>query len=326
MAHGQFIWADVSSFRPEVTRAFYNKVFGWRFDGYVGQCASGPVAGLFEMPEFFQKIRMPSFWMSYIAVDDVVAAIETATAQGGKVELGPEPFEGGGQIALIRDPLGAGFTVYQGDALAGVTKGPFARVVHGLFVSDANAVRGFYQALFGWSIGEAAEGVAPIRNGDAVVAHLHEIPDPAIRGPEQYWAVMFSCPDLAAAQAAIAQEGGEIVADTNLPEGRAIIARDPDGAVFFLLAENSHSKPVGDTLANFAWKAWGGLALMLAMVALDWVWLWAVFLGIWVFTALRDRETWLFQRVSLATTPILYWTLVFTYIVLALLSLAALWG
>ena len=134
--------------------------------------------------------------MSYIAVDDIAATVEIARARGGMVEIGPEPFESGGQFALIRDPLGASFTVYQGDALSGVTSSLGARVGHGLFVSDISAVRTFYETLFGWQIVPYESGVHVVRHHGETIAYAHDIPDPGVRGAEEYGAVFFASRDL----------------------------------------------------------------------------------------------------------------------------------
>lgn len=320
MQHGTFIWADLSSFRPEVTKEFYRKVMGWRFDDYVASVAAGPVAGLYEMPAKFQAINMPSFWMSYIAVDDVSAVTEIAKAKGGKVELGPAPFEGGGTYALIRDPLGAGFTVYSGSAFEGGATGLGARAGHGLFVSDASAVTGFYTALFGWEFSNAKAGVSEILLDGACIAHVHEIPDPAVRGKEQYWGVYFQVSDLQAIAAKISAMGGEIVAEIDLPEGPAILARDPDGGAFFLLG--SAARPVASK-APFRWKAWMGLGLILLSLGTGWIWIWAVFLTVWVWTGLRDKATWLFEPIPRDGAAMLYWSLMILYGGLAVLALLA---
>ena len=155
MAHGDFIWADLSSYRPDVTRPFYSQLFEWKFDDYAAHVGKSPTAGLFQMPQKFMDMGMPSFWMSYIAVDDVAQVVKTANEMGGKIELGPAEFEGGGQYALIRDPLGARFTVYSGSALDGAATGVNARLGHTLIVSNAKAVMPFYSALFDWNF-EAA--------------------------------------------------------------------------------------------------------------------------------------------------------------------------
>ena len=65
------------------------------------------------MPEKFQSIRMPSFWMSYIHVQNIEETVRVAKANGAIIEVSPEAAPGGGLVALIRDPAGAGFTCYE---------------------------------------------------------------------------------------------------------------------------------------------------------------------------------------------------------------------
>ena len=72
------------------------------------------MAGIFDMPAFFCKIKMPSFWMSYLSVGDIQRMVERASKiEGTVIEVGPTQFYKG-QIALLRDPAGAYFTVYGG--------------------------------------------------------------------------------------------------------------------------------------------------------------------------------------------------------------------
>jgi len=226
--HGRFLWADLSTFDLDAAHAFYARMMGWRFDGYFAHKDDVSVAGLYTMPEKFQAIGMPSFWMSYIGVDNLAASIETASRLGGRVEVGPQPL-GAGQFALVRDPLGAGFTLYEGDDM-----GPSAHG-HALFVSAGAAVRSFYAALFEWTFGPGFGGIQAIQSNGMTIGHLHEIPDPVQRGTEQYWGVLFGSSDLIRDAQSIEGAGGEIVAETALPEGASLLARDPQGAAFFLV-------------------------------------------------------------------------------------------
>ncbi|MDG1431798.1 MAG: VOC family protein [Paracoccaceae bacterium] len=323
MPHGNFVWADLSSFRPTVTRQFYSDLFGWRFDDYSASTASGPVAGLYEMPEKFQAINMPSFWMSYISVDDVGKTVEVARANGAKVELGPIPFEGGGQIALIRDPLGAGFTIYEGSSLNSSASGEGAKLGHGLFVSDASAVIGFYETLFGWRFKPMADGAQEIQANGRRIAHLYEIPDPAIRGKEQYWAVYFGAQNLDEAQLKVTASGGEVVGETEILEGRAIVAKDPDGGTFWMLETTSDAakNTVVSPARPFKWKAWLGLLLVIASALTESTWPWVIFLGIWTWVGLKERTTYLFEAITSKDDPLLYWLVITIYGVLTILAI-----
>ena len=85
--HGDFTWIDLSTFDVPATKKFYGTCFGWEYSedesGYVNGARSGtPCAGLYEMPEFFQKINMPSFWMTYISVTGIDSVVAKAKELG----------------------------------------------------------------------------------------------------------------------------------------------------------------------------------------------------------------------------------------------------
>ncbi|MEM9304039.1 MAG: VOC family protein [Pseudomonadota bacterium] len=241
MTHGDFVWCDLSTLRPSVTQPFYRRLFGWRWDElsqadgsayHVASLGPDAIAGLFEMPVRFRDLGLPSFWMSYIAVDDADAATVRAEEHGGRVEVGPLQSWGGARIALIRDPLGAGFTVIEGGDLPARAARPAVGTMawNALYVGDASAVIPFYEALFRWRVGPASAGVSPIisERGSAI-SDIHEL-DESLRGKPQYWAVHFAVAELAWARSAVIGSGGEIVYE----DAESVLANDPDGAAFFL--------------------------------------------------------------------------------------------
>ena len=154
--HGTFVWADLSTFHLHQTKKFYSQVFNWAYtvsdDQYcTAHKGTKQISGLYEMPETFQKMNMPSFWMSYIQVDNVETTVAQAKSLNAIIELVEEnPI---GKIALIRDPLGAGFTVYEGNQLNARGQNQADHMVwNELYVSDASQVKPFYEQLFGWTI------------------------------------------------------------------------------------------------------------------------------------------------------------------------------
>jgi len=56
---------------------------------------------------------MPPMWLYYTEVPDLDAAIGRATKSGAKVMNGPMEVPGGGRIAALLDPQGAGFALHQ---------------------------------------------------------------------------------------------------------------------------------------------------------------------------------------------------------------------
>ena len=155
MKENKFIWADLSSYQPKKIKSFYEAVFGWKYFGdeySIAYKKNKEIVGLYQTPTKFQKIKMPSFWMSYIQVDNVIETVERAKVLGGIIELvdTENPI---GKVALIRDTLGAGFTIYEGSQLNSRTKSEEDTLIFNeLHVSDLQKATTFYQGLFNWNL------------------------------------------------------------------------------------------------------------------------------------------------------------------------------
>ncbi|MEM7749796.1 MAG: VOC family protein [Pseudomonadota bacterium] len=243
---GDFVWCDLSSRRLDIACQFYAQLFGWQYetlqaadgsDYIVGANAAEPVAGLYTMPEKFQNMGMPCFWMSYIAVQSIDQAVANGAEHGGKVELGPLDWGDGSRVALIRDPLGAGFTVVEGGAFSARNDQPQhgGMAWNGLYVSDAEVVIPFYRRLFNWQISPHKTHAAhyDIANSEGKrISSIQELPE-ALRGKEQYWAIHFTVDDMANARETVIGAGGDY---QNMGDGTAFV-RDPDNASFLLTAK-----------------------------------------------------------------------------------------
>lgn len=226
-----FTWCDLSTFRPQVTKAFYNRLFDWRFDGAgdyeYAQIGDHQVGAIFVMPHKLQQIGMPSFWMSYVSVQDVAATVAKARDLGARIELEDPAY------ALIRDPLGAGFTVH-GGLRPPAGQGHGTRAGHTYFCSDLSGVEPFYRDLFGWRFDALAADTCQIMSGRDAVAIAYQQPD-EIRGKEQYWAVLFAVGDMARALDTARAAGATDDLEVTLWDRPAHLVRDPDGAAFFLV-------------------------------------------------------------------------------------------
>lgn len=339
MAKGDFLWCDLSAFRVADMRSFYSRVFGWTYqtleqpDGSAYDVASTPrgaASAIFEMPETFRKMGLPSFWMSYIGVDNIDRTVAEARRAGGQVEMGPLASGAGASIALIRDPLGAGFTVYQGTDLAPRPddRHPGHMVWNALYVSDAGAVKDFYETLFGWRIGRAARlpGAFQVKNAlGREIAAIHELSD-EIRGRDQFWGVSFAVSDVSEAKDAIRANGGEILSEDQGAGRPTVLAGDPDGAAFFLEAcgNGNREGPAPNSARGGAvkWKTLVGLLVIFSAVVLEQNWVWGVLFILWTVPAIRSGETDFVEPISRRRHPILYWLIVLTWIGLSLYLIA----
>ncbi|MEM9715513.1 MAG: VOC family protein [Pseudomonadota bacterium] len=232
---GHSIWTDLSTLRPDITQAFYSTVLGWDFnrDDYAIAHQDGqPTAALYSMPEFFRSINMPSFWMPYFSVTDVDAAVDKAKALGAKVEIAPEPL-GAGRFALVRDPLGAGFSLFEGSDFDNRYLGAGGRIGQSLFVSDAGPAMSFYSALFDWSFREITSGIYSIQKAWTQIGHMHVLPEATDHDGKEFWAILFRTKE-PKSKSEIENAGGTVLLETDLPESRAKACYDPDGAYFLL--------------------------------------------------------------------------------------------
>lgn len=116
-AHGTIGWHELHAGDGPSAFAFYSGIFGWTKGeamdmgelGVYQLFASGgePVGGMMtKTPE-----TPAPFWLYYFNVDGLDAAIERATAGGGKVLMGPQQVPGGSWIVQCLDPQGAMFAM-----------------------------------------------------------------------------------------------------------------------------------------------------------------------------------------------------------------------
>lgn len=216
MSANNFIWADLSTFDLAVTKDFYSKAFGWEYQQidtnyHYALKSKKEVSGLYLMPKAFVNMGMPSFWMSYIQVDGIAETVSKAKTLGGKVELA-EFVEGFGSIALIRDPSGAGFTVYDGTQLNARTMSEESTMVwNELYVSDVNLVFNFYTQLFDWAIEETELNRFLINNNQGQhIAAIQQV-DNEIKGKHEYWSVFFKVEDLDSTISRVSELGGKLI-------------------------------------------------------------------------------------------------------------------
>lgn len=201
MKQNKFIWADLSSYNPTETQQFYEAVFGWNYyDDYgysVAYKEDKQVVGLYQTPQKFQEIKMPSFWMSYIQVNNVSETVAKAKELGGIVEL-VDLENSIGAIALIRDTLGAGFTIYEGNELDSRTISEENTLIYNeLHVSDVQKAISFYQELFNWKFVWVDDYLVDVycKTSEEKITSIYQI-DNEIKSKYEYWVCTFGVKNL----------------------------------------------------------------------------------------------------------------------------------
>jgi predicted enzyme related to lactoylglutathione lyase len=118
---GCFTWNDLQTRDPETAADFYARLFGWETEPvkqngnlvYVTIKNAGfRNGGVMPMTE--QHGDAPSYWLTYFTVLSCDAAVERVRELGGEVLAGPMNI-GAGRIAVVSDPQGAAFALFEGE-------------------------------------------------------------------------------------------------------------------------------------------------------------------------------------------------------------------
>lgn len=247
---GMFSWVDLTTTDIEAAHAFYSGLFGWepdpqplpgggsytnfRIDGY-------SVAGGGQMMPEMQASGAPSVWVSYVNHSDIDAVAARATEAGGTVFMPPMDVMDQGRMALIMDPTGAPFGVWQPGLHIGaqIVNQPNSLVWNELQTRDSEAARAFYHAVFGWNDRTDDSGYLMWQEGDRVHCGAMSL-DPAWGDAPSNWLVYFLVEDIDAAAARVVELGGQVVHGPAAAGelGRMIVAQDPQGATFAAIQFN----------------------------------------------------------------------------------------
>ncbi|HEV2891777.1 MAG TPA: VOC family protein [Frankiaceae bacterium] len=244
-AQGEPSWVDVSSSDVPATRTFYATLLGWRADDVPMDDAGG--YGMFTLDGRYVggygPAQMPgaTAWSVYFATDDLDAMLDTVRGAGGTVVAGPVDVYTSGRMAVLQDPAGAFFSLWE----AGDHKGAQVQDEAGaltwveLTTTDVEGAKRFYGEVFGWGE-ETSEAGGPMpytefkQGGRSVAGMMAKSPDMPADVPP-YWMPYFQPADIDKLVGEAAALGATVmVPPSPIPGGTFAILRDPQGAAFGL--------------------------------------------------------------------------------------------
>ena len=243
---GTFSWTDLSTTDQAAAKAFYAELFGWEAedlpvgDGvtYSMQRIGGRAVGaISQQPQQQRDAGVPPLWNSYVTVESADTAAERAGELGATVHAPPFDVMEAGRMAVIQDPQGAFFMVWEprGSIGAELVNAPGALCWNELASPDVEGSKAFYSGLFGWQI-EPYEGTDQpywvIQNQGRGNGGVREATEP---GPPPHWLVYFACGDLDGSVAKVEQLGGtNHMGPMDIQIARIAVVADPQGAMFCL--------------------------------------------------------------------------------------------
>lgn len=119
---GFFCWNELLTSDTDACAPFYTGIFGWSLEsnempgfGKYWVFNRGPKmeGGMMPLPEPARQAGVPSHWLPYVAVDDVDGRTEKATSLGAQVHCAPTDIPQMGRFAVVSDPQGAVFAMFQ---------------------------------------------------------------------------------------------------------------------------------------------------------------------------------------------------------------------
>ena len=243
---GAFSWVDLSTSDPAAAKQFYGGLFGWEFDDLpVGdgavytmcQLGGKSVCAISAQQEQERAQGVPPHWNNYVTVADVDASAAKAPELGGNVLVEPFDVLDAGRMAVVADPTGAVFSMWEprGNIGAELVNAPGALTWNELATTDVDRALEFYRELFGWEL-EDMEGspmrYVMIRNGDRSNGGIRPLAEME-KGVPPHWLPYFATAAVDDTAARADELGGRVLMPpVTVPAGRFAPIADPQGAVF----------------------------------------------------------------------------------------------
>lgn len=130
-APGTFCWVELAAVDAQSAKFFYTQLFDWAIEEndmgngqvYTMYRHDGRyVAAQYQMSEEEQKQVGKSHWLNYISTNDVKESARVAAESGGTVLAGPLDVGENGRLAVVQDPTGAIFALWEAKSHSGIEK------------------------------------------------------------------------------------------------------------------------------------------------------------------------------------------------------------
>ena len=252
---GTFSWPELATTDQKAAVDFYRALFGWTVneqpigpeDVYsMFQLNGAEVGAAYTMRPEERQTGAPPHWNAYVTVTDADEATRRAQDLGATVFAPPFDVMDAGRMAVLQDPTGAVFQVWQPTKHIGakVLDEPGALCWTELTTSDPAAAEQFYTSLFEWTPKHSGPG-SPMPYTEFTVAGANRssigmMPKPPHLPPSvpSFWLPYFQVTDVDASVAKAQSLGAQVhFGPENIPDaGRFAVIADPQGAAFAVFA------------------------------------------------------------------------------------------
>jgi predicted enzyme related to lactoylglutathione lyase len=245
--HGVPCWMAAVHPDPGAAAHFYGELFGWQTDdlmppdsaeSYIVCKLRGRDVAALVSPGPAPRPPEP-VWGTHVWVDDADVAVARAEEAGGSTIAAPFDSPGGARVAVLADPSGAVFCLWEpaGRRGAQLVNEPGAWAMSMLSTPDPEAAKRFYGAVFGWE----TEGFGPATlfrlpgffGGEPEQPVPRDVVAVMVEGEPAQWRPDFWVADAEATVANAGRLGGAtVVPPYDIPNMKQAVLADPQGAAF----------------------------------------------------------------------------------------------
>jgi predicted enzyme related to lactoylglutathione lyase len=247
---GTFCWIELATTDNEAAKKFYTQLFGWDYvDNPMGpdmvytmlKLNGKDVGGLYKLMSDQVAQGVPPNWLSYVSVSNADETAEKAKAAGATILKEPFDVYTIGRMAVIQDPTGAVFALWQPGTHhgSGIYNVPNSFTWNELMTTDTTVDGEFYSKLFGWT--RKTENFGPLEytmfsNGERGAGGMLKI-TPEMGPIPPNWLVYFAVDDCDAMVKKATDLGATVCkpADDIPGVGRFAILTDPQKAGFAII-------------------------------------------------------------------------------------------
>jgi uncharacterized protein len=257
---GTFSWPELATTDQNAGVGFYRSLLGWDLN----EQSMGP-EGTYSMflvrgkevgaacslrPDELQA-GIPPHWNLYVTVQSADETAKKATDLGGRVLAPAFDVMDVGRMAVIQDPTGAVFQVWEPKKHIGakILNEPGALCWSELTTRDPKAAEAFYTKLFGWTSKNSSSDAGGMEytefqnQGQSGVGML-KMPAHMPSHVPSYWMPYFQVSDCDAATAKATGLGANVMVPPQdiSQTGRFSVLGDPQGAMFALFTYAAAAK------------------------------------------------------------------------------------
>ncbi|MCS0635074.1 VOC family protein [Streptomyces sp. LP05-1] len=240
------IWADAMFADLEGAKSFYGDVLGWtfgesatEFGNYTEARAGGKAVAAVVPP--MPGAEDQSAWCLYLATTDTAATVARVREHGGEVLMEPMRVSDFGTMALVRDPSGVAFGLWEPGSHQGfeATGVPGAYCWAEIYTREPAKADAFFTGVFGYRPRRMESGPYDFLlfdAGDTTVLGRMAMTDDFPAEVPPHINVYFTVEDCDAAIDRATARGGVVrFGPMSSPFGRFATLSDPQGAVFSVI-------------------------------------------------------------------------------------------